>query len=719
MKTLQGRYRVLQELGRGGEGTTYLCDDLRLPGRHWTVKEMPLGSGEREAFEREAVLLSRLDHPRIPVVGDFFVQDGQGYLVREFLDGPSLHQWIERGGPVEQPLAVQWGIQIGEVLSYLHHQEPPIFHRDLKPQNLILLGDGLKLIDFGLARSGRGAIESRAGSLSFTAPEQIGAEHPLLPTADIYSLGAILYYLLKGVPPGPTGGQHRILPHRRDLLPDLEQVILQCLEEAPERRPVEVDLVLNSLQMLAQRLPPPSPPSITPRPGLLASLPKAPPPVEAVPSPVRSLLLASVPLMAVLTLAGWLVFGRGQPVVAPDLPLATSTPSAADVVPWIKVQDYMSKGRWAEAEGALRGALATDPGSGWARLLLVQLPRLRRGESLQRVPLLLPLGGQEGEHVNWILQGVALGQMDEPRFLFDLIDTHEISVLKAWQRVGDKASVRPGLVVGPFGSQEALLLAPLAAGSGIPVIPLGSTDRRVRSAAANLFPVGFPHWDRITALLAHALMGCGPKGIVLYSADSKAMTSSAQFAAERLAKMAPARVPLLAYTADQSVDELARQIAAGRPDWIYLSENQLLKAAAWIRALRNAGITSPIICVFHPAARSFCQELKDVSGQTWLVEPLWQESQPDFVRRWEEVYGHGSVDWNSALGYDAARLASLHWRPGGPKEVLGHLTEAGSHQGLLGVYDLGHKKFEPAPFPYRQVVVEGGVPRPGEVLPLK
>ncbi|MBT9587380.1 protein kinase [bacterium] len=703
MRLLQDRYQVVRELGRGGDGAVYLCRDLRLAGSMWAIKELPSGGAERQAFEREASILSQLDHPRIPVVVDFFVQDDHGYLVREFLDGPSLYDWIESSGPVSEAQAVHWGVQIAEVLAYLHQRQPPLYHRDLKPQNLMVVRDGIRLIDFGLAREDRGQIHvEQAGSMSFTAPEQIGAAHRLGPEADLYSLGAILYYLLMGVPPGPTGGEHRLLHQRPNLSPNTEQLVLQCLEPDLKNRLKDVGQVLSALQYQAARLPVP-PPIQAPQ--------RKEQPKEAVEKPrttTRWMVLASlVPLMGLLAVATGLALS--QPEARPA-PTVSAIPASSTLVPWPKIQEYIAARRWDEAEGALRVTLSSKPGSGWARLALTQLPLLRGKPA--RVPLLLPLGGQEEEHVNWILQGVALGQQQESRFVFDLIDTHATPPLDAWQKLQGQAKL--GMVLGPFGSQDALMLAPLAGKT--PLLPLGSTDPRVAQSGASVFPLGFPHWARVAALIGHAVKESGPGGLIFYSKDSKAMSTSAKFAVTSLQKETGKEPVKLGFHPDDNPQEVAAQVAAQRADWIYLSDNLHGRAAQWIARLREGGVSVPVICVFHPASEEFVRELKDVPGQVWLVEPLWQERDADFVQRWTKVFYGTEVDWNSALGYDAARLASRHWKAQGAAAVLADIQKSRPYQGLLGEYDLAHNGFKPYPFRYRVVVIENGARQAGAEL---
>src|SRR5207248_8952869 len=109
-----------------------------------------------EAFRREAQILSDLNHHNLPRVTDFFTEGGRPYLVMELIAGESLEKRIDRlhGQPMEEEEALQYGVQVCEVLQFLHTQEPPIIFRDVKPANIMIMPNGqLKLIDFGIART--------------------------------------------------------------------------------------------------------------------------------------------------------------------------------------------------------------------------------------------------------------------------------------------------------------------------------------------------------------------------------------------------------------------------------------------------------------------------------------------------------------------------------------------------------------------------------------
>lgn len=194
---LGGRYKIADKLGEGAAGAVYLAEDAKLKGKKWAVKEIrdPLLS------QSEVDLLTRLSHPHLPGVADYFEEHGSGYLVMEYVEGETLHDRFERSGrrlPVEEIL--HYAIQLCDALGYLHSRKPqPVIHRDLKPSNLLIDQYGrLVLIDFGTARLYKedGFHDTvPLGTVGFAAPEQYDLAQSDART-DLYSVGAILYYLV-------------------------------------------------------------------------------------------------------------------------------------------------------------------------------------------------------------------------------------------------------------------------------------------------------------------------------------------------------------------------------------------------------------------------------------------------------------------------------------------------------------------------------------------
>lgn len=206
---LQNRYRVVRQLGQGGMGTVYEAKALRLnttvalKETHFTDEKL------RKQFEREAQLLAGLRHPALPRVIDHFDEGAGLYLVMDFIEGEDLWEMQQKKGsafPVEDVL--KWAEQLLDALEYLHSQEPPVIHRDIKPQNLKVTGRGqIILLDFGLAKGFAGQISrvTTSGSIFGYTPNYAPLEQiqgtGTDPRSDLYSLAATLYRLITNATP--------------------------------------------------------------------------------------------------------------------------------------------------------------------------------------------------------------------------------------------------------------------------------------------------------------------------------------------------------------------------------------------------------------------------------------------------------------------------------------------------------------------------------------
>jgi len=205
---LQGRYRVERQLARGGMGTVYEATDERLDAVV-ALKETSFDEEDlRKAFEREARLLARLEHPALPRVSDHFTEGEGQFLVMQFVAGPDIEEMRRRreGGSFPPAQVLAWADQLLDALEYLHTQQPPVIHRDIKPQNLKLGARGqIILLDFGLAKGYSTQTSPLAASVVGYTPayaplEQIqgaGTDE----RSDLYSLAATLYHLLTGTAP--------------------------------------------------------------------------------------------------------------------------------------------------------------------------------------------------------------------------------------------------------------------------------------------------------------------------------------------------------------------------------------------------------------------------------------------------------------------------------------------------------------------------------------
>ncbi|HVF47148.1 MAG TPA: protein kinase [Pyrinomonadaceae bacterium] len=220
---LQDRFLIEEPIGVGGMGAVYLATDQKF-GSKVAIKQTAFDNPELiQAFEREARLLNTLHHPVLPHVSDFFAEDGTQLLVMEYIEGEDLSEILKRGERLGIDDILRWTFELLDALDYLHSHEPPIVHRDIKPNNLKLTPRGnIVLLDFGLAKE---TSASTAGMRSvfgysrrYSPLEQIEGTGTDT-RSDIFSLGATIFHLLTGdSPPDVLARASAIVAGRPDPL---------------------------------------------------------------------------------------------------------------------------------------------------------------------------------------------------------------------------------------------------------------------------------------------------------------------------------------------------------------------------------------------------------------------------------------------------------------------------------------------------------------------
>lgn len=244
---VDGKYRILHEIGRGGMSVVYLALNERA-NKTWAVKEVKKSSEVgfetiRQGLTAEINIMKKLDHPLLPSIVDVIAGEDSFLVVMDYIEGVSLGKLLRTEGPQPWSNVIEWGKQLCDVLEYLHNQDPPIIYRDMKPDNIQLKPDGnITLLDFGTAREfkyqGMGGTDTAyLGTRGYAAPEQYGGMGETDARTDIYCLGATMYHLVTGCNPGLP--PYEIKPVRMidPALPrGLEMIIAKCTQQDPELR---------------------------------------------------------------------------------------------------------------------------------------------------------------------------------------------------------------------------------------------------------------------------------------------------------------------------------------------------------------------------------------------------------------------------------------------------------------------------------------------------
>lgn len=219
---------MLRTLGTGSTSTVYLAEHLRLKTRR-AIKCIPKDKTRSSSFSlelcppTEAELLKNLRHPGIPLIFDIDEDETNIYIIEEYIQGESLDQFMIHQESISQELIRNIGIQLCDILDYLHHIAPyPILYQDLKPEHIIVCGDQVKLIDFGIASffTGFGKNFQFYGTDGFIAPEALAGQS-IGPAADIYSLGRVLLYI----------AEHTRIPCSPQLLHAIQKAAANSVKE--------------------------------------------------------------------------------------------------------------------------------------------------------------------------------------------------------------------------------------------------------------------------------------------------------------------------------------------------------------------------------------------------------------------------------------------------------------------------------------------------------
>ena len=249
-ETIAGRYEVEELVGHGGMSSVYKARDALLE-RHVALKilheEYSNDEDFVERFKREARSVAQLQHPNIVTVIDRGEEDGRQFIVFEYVKGENLKEHVVRKGRLDVREALEIADEVARGLAFAHGQG--LIHRDVKPQNVLLNGDGrAKVTDFGIARTldvdGMTQTGTILGTSNYIAPEQASGQ-PVDAHSDVYALGAVLYELLAGEVPFPGESfvavamkhMHEPAPNLLDVRRDVPLRVAAAVDRALEKDP--------------------------------------------------------------------------------------------------------------------------------------------------------------------------------------------------------------------------------------------------------------------------------------------------------------------------------------------------------------------------------------------------------------------------------------------------------------------------------------------------
>ena len=246
MEMLGGKYRIEHIAGSGGFGDVYRGYDTRME-RPVAIKSVSRIS------DNEAYILRSLEHQGLPCLYDYICDGDKSYLIMEWIDGINLEEYINTEGAMSEEKATRIGMELLDIMEYLHSRTPAIVYQDLKPANIMLRPDGhIKLIDFGTALilSHNDEASHTAGTIGYGSPEQRGLHGQAYADvrSDIYAWGAVMYSLLSG---RNLSRPPYVMSHLREVCPQisfgLEHVINKATKHDAENRYDSVQSVKQSL----------------------------------------------------------------------------------------------------------------------------------------------------------------------------------------------------------------------------------------------------------------------------------------------------------------------------------------------------------------------------------------------------------------------------------------------------------------------------------------
>ena len=247
------KYKILKLLGRGGTAAVYLAEHIILKS-YRAIKVISKNHPLYNLQRNEAFILKNLKHSCIPIIYDIEENEEGSYIVEQYLEGQTLREYVESNGTVPEDILIHYGLQTCDLIQYLHSVPRPVLYVDLKPDNLIVSGNTLKLIDFGSALYRDEPEEEReyTATYGYAAPE-LYRRGRINERCDVYGIGILLYYMATGhaVRKEHTGSGH--IDQAGGCSAQLKSIINKCLRYYPSRRYATVERLNRELSALSKR----------------------------------------------------------------------------------------------------------------------------------------------------------------------------------------------------------------------------------------------------------------------------------------------------------------------------------------------------------------------------------------------------------------------------------------------------------------------------------
>lgn len=749
---MQERYRVVRFIGRGGMGAVYLCEDLRLPGKKWALKEMILhdpGVAEqvRDSFTREAQFLAGLRHRSLPTIVDVFSHSDRQYLVMEFIEGQTLAQRVESEGIPSDSLALSWALELAQVLDYLHRQDRPIIFRDLKPENIMINEEGhIKVIDFGLARHfepGKRRDTQASGTVGYAPPEQWEDSGQSDPRSDIYSLAATLFFVLTGRPPSPIYGSHRIRPYRPDIDPGIEALVLKCLQPDPAQRYSSAaelikDLlillsedkhqgVLHNSELTSVKEELPSVRTTPPK----GRVPSMKPPLSF-PRKLPSLLGTSLVLFLVGLLLPFVNWER----------TSTTTTNGEDQITMIlsqtatqkaEAQAFLEQGKFEEAIALLDSLVTKYPQDPEALILKNNAYAVFSGSERYKIPVISSWHGSEREGLQ-LLYGYAMAQSNlnrerlnnkqpliELKLYDDRSDTEKLLSIAKELTLDDSVK----LILGPYNSQQTRLIAPIANSQGVPVLAPIASDPQVLSTGRYIFSAADTDAKKITAQ-ANYLYDKGARKVAIFMDGSSIVSRSS---GEAFLEAFQERGGLIAVAEEYPVNQVdfSEQIKDARSkgaDCVFLGEYRLLPVINFCESLRATDwrpkVAAQTAVFSENLFRRGNEVVEGLLLSTYYVPEEGGQNSRDLSKEFRQTFGLNKPTHREVTAYDALTLAVKAIDTVGldREKIQQYLTDIGdklpAYEGISGKFAVARTLGERAAY---IIEVQGGQYKLVEIVP--